>query len=75
MIFGERGRTELTLSGDRSEINTKLDTLRYLDQRTNTSGGLYVARTEVLETAANRPLVSDVMLVLTDGDPSLDVDL
>ena len=48
---------------------------RYLDEKTNTSGGLYVAKTQVLETPDNRPLVSDVMLVMTDGNPSEDVNL
>ena len=54
--------------------SSKHDISRYLDQNTNTSGGIYIAQSQIFGGNGNRAAVSDVILTLTDGEPSANYD-
>ena len=52
-----------------------VDRIRYLRQNTNMTGGLKVARLEVFgRNYDQRPNVSRVLVLITDGVPTYDAD-
>ena len=51
-----------------------VDRLRYLGENTNTTGGLKVARLEVFDSTYQRPYVDRIIILITDGVPTYDVE-
>jgi len=52
-----------------------VDRIRYLGENTNTTGGLKVARLEVFDPYyQRRPNVERIIILMTDGEPTYDVD-
>jgi len=50
--------------------------IRYCSGSTNTTGGLRVARTEIFNTASgDREAVPDVVVLITDGNPTREVEI
>ena len=58
----------------RDEYFSKLSNLSYQGGSTNTSGGFRQVRTEYINSSANRPSVRDLVIILTDGIPTLEVE-
>ena len=50
--------------------------IQYCRGNTNTTGGLRLARTEIFNAAnGDRPRVPNVLVLITDGNPTREVDL
>jgi len=59
----------------KAEVLAAVDTIRYLGENTNTTGGLKVARLEVFDPDYERRSNADRIIVLiTDGVPTYDAD-
>ena len=57
------------------EVLLAVDRIRYLGQNTNTTGAFRLARLQVLEPAyRRRPEARRVVVLITDGSPTHDVD-
>ena len=55
-------------SGDDTELLGSFDSIRWKDQWTNTSGGIYLAKNEIFNTIyQDRPRAGNVVVLLTDG--------
>jgi len=53
-----------------------IDAIQYLGENTNTTGGLKVARTQVFGANYDqRPAADRIIILITDGVPTRDVDL
>ena len=54
-----------------------IDEIQYLGENTNTTGGLKVARTQVFGANYDqrRPAADRIIILITDGVPTRDVDL
>jgi len=64
----------LTNYTDVSSLVTAIRNIAYIGGNTNTTGGLRLARTEIFNTAnGDRPDVPNVAILITDGNPTLDV--
>ena len=61
--------------GARNEITNAILNIPYDGGNTNTTGGLNVARTQVFSQGrGDRPNVPDIIILLTDGKPTVDTD-
>ena len=59
----------------KNEVLSAVDRIRYLRENTNTTGGLKVTRQEVFGgNYRQRPDVERLIILLTDGEPTKDVD-
>ena len=64
----------LTNFTDVQSLRTAINNIRYLDENTNTTGGLRLMRTEIFNAAnGDRPDVPNVAILITDGNPTRDV--
>ena len=52
------------------DLQDQIKKLNYLDESTNTSAALDMARTSVFGKTGDRLGIPNVVLMLTDGDPS-----
>ena len=52
-----------------------VDSIEHHKEKTNTTGGLRVARMEVFERNEQRPDVHRIIVLITDGEPTEDVHL
>lgn len=78
VLFGNIAQIQFTLDEyyTADEIKDALEDLVYKPENTNTTGGIWVTRNDVLtEGAGARNDVSDVIVMVTDGKPNRDVDL
>jgi Mg-chelatase subunit ChlD len=73
--FGYRGYLEFDLNKYQSEveINKAIASLQYLGQRTNTTGGLYWARTVLTDNkyGPRDDSVPKIIVLITDGNPTI----
>ena len=61
---------------DTQSLERAIRRIHYCDENTNTTGGLQVARTELFNAAnGDRSDVLNVIVLITDGNPTWDVDL
>lgn len=59
----------------KDEVLAAIDRIEYRGGNTNTTGGLRETRLSVFtEAAGDRPLVPNVLILITDGLPSREVD-
>jgi len=57
-------------------LQNAISSIPYRGGNTNTTGGLRLARTEIFNPAnGDRPDVMDVVILITDGEPTREVDL
>jgi len=59
----------------KADVLAAVDTIRYLGENTNTTGGLKVARLEVFDPDyEKRPNAERIIVLITDGVPTYDAD-
>jgi len=78
MSVGNIGRLNFNLKNysTKAEVLAAVDRIRFRDENTNTTGGLRVARLEVFDpNYQQRPNVDRVIILITDGVPTFDVEL
>ena len=51
-----------------------VDDIRYRSGHTNTTGGLKVAREQVFNSQGDRPEADNLLILISDGTPTKDVD-
>jgi len=57
-------------------LKNAIRSIPYCNENTNTTGGLRLTRTEIFKTAnGDRPDVINVIILLTDGNPTRDTHL
>jgi len=57
-----------------SSLVSAIRGIQYLNENTNTTGGLRLARTEIFNTAnGDRRRVPNVIVLITDGEPTREV--
>ena len=60
---------------DTQSLESAIRRIHYCNENTNTTGGLEVTRTEIFNDAnGDRPDVLNVIVLITDGNPTWDVD-
>ena len=65
----------LTNFTDVQSLTRAINNIGYLNENTNTTGGLWRMRTEIFNVAnGDRPDVQNVAILITDGNPTWDVD-
>jgi len=76
VVSGNKGKLHFNLNNytKKSEVLAAVDTVRYLGENTNTTGGLKVARLEVFDTSNQRPYIDRIIVLITDGVPTYDAD-
>jgi Mg-chelatase subunit ChlD len=61
-----------------TDLNSLVDAIRripYCGGNTNTTGGLHIMRTEIFnQQNGDRPDVPNIAILITDGNPTRDVD-
>ena len=61
---------------DTRSLEDAVRNIPYCDENTNTTGALRLTRTKILNTAnGDRPDVPNVIVLLTDGNPTWEADL
>lgn len=78
VLFGGAGQLEFDFddSFNKQTIQQLILDLDFLDQSTNTSGGLYVVLSQLLgNNGGNRPEVNDYVVIITDGVSTVDPEL
>ena len=78
VLFGNQARNHFFLNSFNNSADIKDAILRtpFLDQFTNTSGAIRTARTQQFVRArGDRPNAPNVILILTDGNPTKDEHL
>jgi len=77
MLEGNKATLRFNLMdySTKAEVLSAVDSLKYLGENTNTTGGLKVARLEVFgENYEERPNVERIIVLITDGVPTYDAD-
>jgi len=77
MLEGNKATLRFNLKdySTKAEVLSAVDSLKYLGENTNTTGGLKVARLEVFgENYEERPNVERIIVLITDGVPTYDAD-
>ena len=65
----------LTNFTDVQSLTRAINSIGYLNENTNTTGGLWRMRTEIFNDAnGDRSGVQNVAILITDGNPTWDVD-
>jgi len=60
---------------DVSSLEAAIRNIKHLDGNTNTTGGLWLVRTEIFNRAhGDRPHVENVAVLITDGNPTWEVE-
>jgi len=75
---GNAGKLDFNLNTytNRLDMFHAIDAIQYLGENTNTTGGLKVARTQVFgANYVQRPAADRIIILITDGVPTYDVDL
>jgi len=75
--LGDEGYLDFDFSAyqTEAEVLSALDLVSYKGYRTNTTGGLYIARTRLFDPKyGNRPNVTNIIILITDGVPTVDAD-
>jgi hypothetical protein len=75
---GNAGKLDFNLNAytNRLDMFHAIDAVQYLGENTNTTGGLKVARTQVFGANYDqRPAADRIIILITDGVPTRDVDL
>ena len=75
VLFSNIGRVHLKLNelDSISAINRRIDSLPYQNGNTNTSGGLYFMNKIIFQpTNGDRPKISNICIVITDGHSTRD---
>lgn len=66
----------LTNFTDTQSLENAVRNIPYCGGNTNTTGALRLTRTEILNTAnGDRPNVPNVIVLITDGNPTREIDL
>ena len=75
--FGSYANVEFQLNQHASlqDLVAKIETIRWRDEMTNTSGGIRTMRTQVFHQAEDRPDYRNIGIVITDGASNRDADL
>ena len=76
-VTGNRGYLQFYLSNytDIQSLENAIRRIPYCNENTNTAGVLQLTRTEVFNTAnGDRPDVPDVIILITDGNPTGETD-
>jgi len=76
-VSGNKGKLRFNLRNftTKADVKAAVDTLEYLGENTNTTGGLQVARLHVFAPSENRrPYIDRIVVLITDGVPTYDVD-
>ena len=61
---------------DTQSLENAVRNIPYCDENTNTTGGLRLTRTDIFNTAnCDRPDVPNVIVLITDGNPTREADL
>lgn len=74
---GNSARLEFDLNAYKTELEVQdaLDKVEYRGGNTNTTGGLYLARTRILAPQYGaRPNTTHIIILITDGIPTYDED-
>jgi len=77
VLFGNDASVAIDLDqyNNANALVNALDDLEYLDENTNTAAGIRMARNELFSTArGDRANVQNVMIILTDGYPTREVN-
>jgi len=78
MHYGKGNKAKLNFNlrdyRTKAEVLAAVDRIQYLGENTNTTGGLKVARLEVFDSTYQRPYVDRIIILITDGVPTYDVD-
>jgi len=76
-VTGNKGYLQFYLSNftDIQSLKNTIRRIPYCNENTNTAGVLQLTRTEVFNTAnGDRPDVPDVIILITDGNPTGETD-
>ena len=66
----------LTNFTDTESLENAIRNIPYCDENTNTSGALRLTRTQIFNTAnGDRPDVPNVIVLVTDGNPTIETDM
>ena len=74
---GNKARLDFNLKtyNTKAEVLAAVDRINYIGQNTNTTGAFRLARLEVLQPAyGERPRAQRLAVLITDGNPTHDVD-
>lgn len=74
VVFSDNGQLLFPLSRYTNSASVRKAILNtaYPGRNTNTSGGIYVARTQVFHQNGDRPQIPNVAIILTDGKSTFD---
>ena len=74
VVFSDNGQLLFPLSRytDSASVRKAILNTAYPGRNTNTSGGIYVARTQVFNQNGDRPQIPNVAIILTDGKSTFD---
>ena len=78
ITYGNRARTQFYLNTYSSgqNISNAIDNIRWLDQNTNTSGGIRLMYTDLFnQRNGDRPSAPNIGIVITDGVSTFDANL
>jgi len=77
-VAGNKGYLQFYLSNftNTQSLESAIRNISYCNENTNTTGGLRLTRTEIFNTAnGDRVDVPNVIVLLTDGNPTRETDL
>lgn len=75
VVYGNKARGVFNLNEyqDKNSLKNAIDNIKYLNQNTNTSGGIRVMHEQMFtEANGDRPNVPNIAIVVTDGESTYD---